>query len=64
MSSPVKLKTLPKCNFCQQPAHYDFKTANGQWAFGCDLHYDQYRAFPSLGVGKGSELVKAEDNSR
>lgn len=51
---------LPNCYFCElegktEPAEYDARTGIGQWAFMCQLHFDQYGV--GLGTGKGQKLV-------
>ena len=43
-----------------RPGIYDFRTIMGSWAHGCTTHYRQYRAFPSLGVGKGQRWITAD----
>lgn len=63
---------LPACNICQhislptghdtvQPARYDGRTSNGQWAFMCPDHFKSHAvsAHPSigLGTGKGQMLI-------
>jgi hypothetical protein len=53
----VAVRELPKCNFCEETAHFDFATKAGPWAFGCSYHYFKYRAVANLGVGKGQRLV-------
>ena len=47
---------LPKCDFCDKRAKYDFRTVYGPWAYGCETHYLQNRANPTLGTGKGQKL--------
>lgn len=52
---------LPLCDFCKQnginrPAEYDFKTDQGPWANGCELHHKKYRLHDTLGTGKGQKL--------
>jgi len=61
MSTTVTVSTLPRCDFADeggcstQPpaARYDFRTAFGPWANGCERHWRQYRATPQLGTGHG-----------
>lgn len=66
--------TMPECNFCEiqarydelqpheiQKATYDFKSQNGQWAFGCDRHYSEHRYYPNLGTGMGQKLEARPD---
>jgi hypothetical protein len=49
----VVVTSIPQCNFeCEKPGPYDFKTIMGPWANGCLEHYQAFRAFPDLGVGK------------
>ena len=50
----VKVTKLPKCNFCENEAHYDGKTNMGPWANMCKRHFNQYGV--GLGLGKGQEL--------
>lgn len=56
-STEVKILTRPKCDFCPEPAQYDFKTYSGSWAYGCEADYEVHRYFDTLGVGKGQKLV-------
>lgn len=51
------LPSLPKCDFCDQEALYDFKTNHGPWAYGCEVHWQAYRAVSRLGLGIGQLLV-------
>ena len=44
---------IPECNWCESPGPYDFATAQGPWANGCEHHWLIFRASPELGVGKG-----------
>jgi len=39
MTKKVKVKTLPKCDFCECEARYDSPTKGGPWAWFCFLHY-------------------------
>lgn len=48
---------LPKCNFCENEALYDYKTKTGPWAYGCQQHYEWTRLYSKLGLGKGQKLV-------
>lgn len=52
----VLVDIVPKCAFCDQPAKYDFAMFTGAWVYGCQRHWEQYRATPNLGVGQGIEL--------
>lgn len=56
----VVVDELPKCSFCGRPALYDFRTRNGQWAYGCQFHYSIYSMFLTLGTGKGQRLILKE----
>jgi hypothetical protein len=53
----VEVAALPPCDFCGDPAAYDFRTARGPWAYGCERHYAEHRADPQLGVGSGQLLL-------
>jgi len=54
----VRVRYLPKCDFCKEEAHYDFRTIYGYWAYGCERHFK--RLGGSLGTGKGQQLLKEE----
>jgi len=51
----VYVEELPKCNFCDKPAHYDGKTTMGPWAYMCEEHFKMYGI--GLGTGKGQKLI-------
>lgn len=53
----AKVARLPKCNFCDRDALYDFKTQQGSWAYGCQSDYEAYRLYLNLGTGMGQKLV-------
>ena len=55
MYQEVKVKELPKCDFCSKKAEYDGKTWIGCWAYMCPDHFKQYGK--GLGLGKGQKLV-------
>lgn len=58
MSTEVRVATLPVCNFCQETAHYDAKTAMGPWANLCEQHFQTYAMYPlALGTGRGQRLI-------
>lgn len=57
----VVVPGIPKCDFCDQPGRYDFKTIWGPWAHGCDEHWVTYRAMPTLGVGIAQMWVTHEE---
>lgn len=59
MTASVKMHRIPNCNFCSEKAKYDFKTKMGPWAYGCQGHFEEYRAYKLLGLGKGQELIQA-----
>jgi len=44
------------CAFCDNAATYDFRTTNGQWAYGCDKCRSEYGLYKSDGVGKATKL--------
>ena len=56
MSEEAVVKKLPKCDFCEEQAAYDFKTLMGPWAYGCLAHWSLYRFHETLGTGKGQHL--------
>ena len=60
----VVIHELPDCNFCGEQARYDFPTRSGGWAYGCPLHYLAYRMYPTLGVGKGQQLITENEADR
>jgi hypothetical protein len=51
----VKVKELPKCDFCDRTAVVDGKTVFGPWAYMCIKHYQDFGV--GLGLGKGQVLV-------
>jgi hypothetical protein len=53
----VAVKSLPKCNFCEAAAEYDFATRMGPWAYGCKKHYLANRLHVLLGVGMAQRLI-------
>jgi hypothetical protein len=59
----------PKCQFTHSvpvQAEYDFRTKSGQWAYGCELHWQMLRLHINLGVGKGQKLelsINEKENS-
>lgn len=71
MSAEVVVTSLPFCDFCKEadgidrPARYDFKTALGPWANGCERHWRLHARCrggknhdePELGTGKGQRLI-------
>lgn len=59
MGTQVTVTKLPKCNFCDRDAEYDFRTYRGPWANGCEFHWKEWRATDQLGTGHGQKLVVA-----
>jgi hypothetical protein len=57
MSTEVVVSKLPKCDFCDKTAEYDFATSMGPWAYGCKVHWHMYRASDKLGTGIGQKLI-------
>ena len=59
MSKSVKMRRLPKCDFCKDDtlARYDARTYIGSWANMCEPHWMQMRMHSELGTGKGQELI-------
>lgn len=45
------------CNWCENRAHYDFKTYIGPWAYACSEHWEKYRLYPETGLGMGQRLI-------
>lgn len=63
----AKVVSLPDCDFksghgpCSSPkAEYDFVTRMGPWANGCHAHYETYRRYENLGVGRAQKLEEME----
>lgn len=58
----IEVASIPDCNFCQDgtPGPYDFATRMGPWANGCKEHWEQFRAAPTLGTGKGQLWLTPE----
>ncbi len=54
----ARVHPLPKCDFCDKKAGYDFKTKHGPWAYGCEDCYNEHKV-PGLGLGsgKGQRLI-------
>jgi hypothetical protein len=57
MADKVIITQPKKCDFCPAQAEYDFKTYMGPWANACEDDYLFYRAYQTLGTGKGQKLV-------
>jgi hypothetical protein len=63
------MNELPPCDICRlfpdegdsavppRTAAYDFKTQQGPWANACQTHYEKFRLYDDLGLGKGQKLV-------
>ena len=60
----VVLPVLPQCNFCKEVAHYDFRTLNGSWTYGCEEHWRELRATEGLGLGEAQLLLSAKEVRR
>lgn len=61
----ILVSSIPNCYFCEQeaiikPGPYDFATAMGPWANGCEMHYHMYKTTSSLGTGTGQLWVTAD----
>ena len=63
MSKSVKMRRLPKCDFCKDDtlAQYDARTLAGSWANMCKAHWKRFRMYLELGTGKGQELILDEE---
>ncbi len=58
MAKTRVVNEFPKCAFCSQQARYDAKTIlSVGWAYMCRVHYILLRLHPTLGTGKGQELI-------
>lgn len=62
------VSVLPQCSFCDEVAHYDFRTKPSErykilirWAYGCEEHWRQWRADEGLGIGEGQLLIREKD---
>ncbi len=55
VSKVVRVTKLPKCDFCEEDAHYDGKTTYGPWASMCLTHFDRWGV--GLGLGLGQKMV-------
>jgi len=68
MAKYLRVKELPKCNFCEQegnhgvPARYDAVPRGGttSWAYMCNDHFDMYTP-GNLGTGVGQYLLLPEE---
>lgn len=57
-NTSVTVAVLPKCDFCDDQAHYDAKIPMyGSWANVCERHFKRFGC--SVGLGKGQKLVLA-----
>lgn len=50
-----RVDSLPKCDMCDEPAHYDGLTLYGMWGYMCHRHY--IKVGVGLGLGMGQELI-------
>jgi hypothetical protein len=55
------VSVLPQCNFCKEPARYDFRMKSGTWANACEEHWREFRAEPGLGLGAGQLLITVKE---
>jgi len=65
MGKYVRMRELPKCDFCreegsEETARYDAKTRMGPWAYMCPEHFDMYTD-RRLGTGVGQYLLLHEE---
>ena len=60
MGKIVKVTRYPKCDFCDNEAHYDARTRVGVWAYLCEEHFKVYGT-GRLGTGYGQKFVREED---
>lgn len=60
--------SYPICSFCKETARYYFAPKDGvshlQMAYGCAEHYEEHRAFDTLGVGKAQVLYIPRPGAR
>jgi hypothetical protein len=57
----TRLGFRPQCEFCGEPAEFDFATGHG-WSYGCPTHYEEHRAHLGLGPHTAQRIVVAEDD--
>lgn len=50
-----------KCDFCDAPAVYDFKTKIGPWAYGCLKCWKKNRFSQKIGIGFAKILKEFKD---
>lgn len=51
---------LPKCEYCEMQAQYDFVDDGGNWRYGCVNHWMKYRASRQIGPGHAKHLTAGE----
>jgi hypothetical protein len=51
---------LPKCEYCEMEAQYDFVDDGGEWRYGCVNHWMKYRASKQIGPGHAKHLTAGE----
>jgi hypothetical protein len=58
----VVVSEIPPCYFCNDgtPGPYDFRTAMGPWANGCESCWHQFAAAAILGEGYGQLWITAD----
>lgn len=54
-SDKVIMDKYPRCDFCDEDAHYEAKTNMGLWAYMCDSHYKEHGI--GLGTGRGQIII-------
>lgn len=55
---------LPKCDYCEMEAQYDFVEDSGEWRYACVTHWIKHRASRQLGPGHARHLVAGEQPPR
>ena len=67
MSKQVVVQSLPKCDFCDDPARYDSPVVafgGTTWAYTCPPHWRAKRVSNRLGTGYGQRLVLESEGGR
>ena len=55
----VVVSTIPKCQFCEQPAMYD-AVVGRPWGYVCNIHFAEYEC--KVGLGLGQKLILRDTN--
>lgn len=55
---------LPKCEYCDMTAQYDFVDSDGAWRYGCTGHWMKHRASRQLGPGHAKHLAIGSEPPR